>query len=108
MQIVTAGQDNRVYHDLVAKLDAEPIIVGTVTFYLLAQNGDNIGKWWAAATGTWEATQESAGTGTFVGGATWYTDIDEAAWEIGVQYQMMAMDSGNLAIAYSGEVVCTS
>ncbi len=108
MQIVIPGQDNRLYCDLVAKADGEPIAVGTVAFYLLCQSGDNIGKWWKASTSTWETTQQSAGAGIFLSGSTWYVTVDEDAWETDGQYQVMAMDSGDLAIAYSEEVVCSS
>ena len=104
MQTFKSGQSNTLYADLVAKADGEPIVAGTVTFYLIAISGANAGKWFKTSDDSWSATEQAAGTGTHKADGHWSCSIDAAAWTTGVVYVLYAKESGDLHIAYSEEV----
>lgn len=105
MQTFIAGQDNTMYYDVVGKADGEPITSGTVTFYLIAKNGDYEGYWWDATNGEWSDTLASAGAGTHVDSGNWKCEIDSDAWDADVQYLVYAKESGDLNILYREEVI---
>jgi len=104
MQTFRAGAANTVYANLVAKADGEPIVAGTVTFYLIAKNGSNAGKWFKTSDDSWSATEAAAGTGAHKSRGKWSCSIDAVAWISGVTYELDANESGNLNIPYSEEV----
>jgi hypothetical protein len=105
MQSFTAGQANTVYADVLAKADGEPIISGTVNFYLLALSGDDAGKWFRTSDDSWQAFESIAAVGTHKADGHWTASIDSAAWVTEVRYMLYAKESGNLHIAYSEEIV---
>jgi len=97
----TAAIANKVTLDMVAKATGSAITTGTVTAYLIADSGDNTGKWWNAGAGTWSATEVSAGIMTFKGGSSWQVSIAAGAWEADVKYTAYGTESGSLNIPYS-------
>jgi predicted phosphoadenosine phosphosulfate sulfurtransferase len=100
MQIFNAGQNNTVKLDIVAKSSGDPIVSGTVNFYLKAVTGDNAGKYFRASDSSWQEAESSAGVATYDGGSAWSLVIVAAAWESGVDYRLYAKESGNLNIIY--------
>jgi hypothetical protein len=109
MQQVVSGQDNVLSYDVNDKSTGAPITSGTVPSYLRARNGDDAGKWWNSATETWDAGEVSAGAMSASGGsALWAVTIVAAAWTPGVTYDFYAIESGNLNLIYSEQVVTWS
>jgi hypothetical protein len=105
MQSFTAGVANPMHADMVAKLDGEAIIVGTVTGYLKALTGSYAGKYFRASDSSWQAAKSSAGAMVYAEEASWELDIAAAAWISGVRYKFLAAESGGLNIPYSDEIV---
>lgn len=104
MQSFIAGTANTLTADIVARADGTPITSGTVTFYLMAQTGANAGKWFQTSDDSWQATEQSAGTGTHKSDGHWSCSIDAAAWTTGIRYYFYAKESGNLHIPYGEEI----
>ena len=101
MNTFKASQSNTVYHDIVALATGLAITSGTVTFYLIAADGDNAGKWFRASDSSWQAAEASAGAASYKGGVAWSLAIAAAAWISGVRYILYAKESGDLAVVYS-------
>jgi len=108
MQTYNAGAANTVRLDVIAKASADPIIAGTVNFYLIATNGDNAGKWYRAADASWQAAEASAGASTYKGGSLWQLEIAAAAWINGVSYSLYAKETGDLNVIYTELVIPVS
>ncbi len=107
MQSIIPGHANTIYHDLVRKDGTGPIQAGSVQFYLIALDGPHAGQWFKGADGTWSATEEAAGTGTFKAGATWLCAVPAVAWSYGVRYVKYAQESGALQMDYSEQIVAS-
>ena len=105
MKVILPGQANLVSHNLVKIADSQPLTTGTVAFYLLAVTGTNAGKWWNASGASWSDSKVSAGAGTNKDGALWLCTIAAGAWSYGVFYELYAMDSEDLSIFYTEQVV---
>jgi hypothetical protein len=105
MQVVIPGRANIVSYDVTAKSNGNPITVGTVNFYLVADTGTHAGRWFRASDSSWQAVKSSAGTGTFIDGAKWNCSIVAAAWEYGTSYSLYAEESGNLNIVYTDQII---
>jgi len=101
MQTFNSGQANTVFLDVVAKASGDAITSGTVNFYLVAEDGDNAGKWFRASDSSWQAAESSAGSAAYKGGAAWSLSIAADAWDSGVNYILYAKESGNLNIVYN-------
>jgi hypothetical protein len=107
MQVTQYSQANTLYGDLVVKdTDAALASSATVTAYLVAVNGTNAGKWFKASDETWSATEASAGSGTYVGGALWSCSVATAAWFSNGTYKVYWKDAGATCKPYSDDVVC--
>lgn len=105
MQAVIPGQANTVKADLVSRSSGAPITVGTVTFYLVALNGPNAGKWFRASDSFWQAAESSAGSGTHLADGHWTCEIAAAAWSYGVIYLLYVKEGGDLHTPYSEQIV---
>lgn len=106
MRTVYAGITNLVTLDLVAKASGNPITAGTVNFYLIANSGANIGKWYLGSGPTWEASASIAGAATHKDDGHWQLSLASAVWTRDVTYTLYAKESGSLHIAASEDVVC--
>lgn len=105
MQRFTAAAANTLTADMVAIATGANITAGTVTGYLIADSGDNAGKWWDASGSTWSATEVSAGAMTFKSKSSWQVSIAAGAWDVGVKYTFYGTESGALNIQYSETVI---
>lgn len=105
MQSFATGQANTLVADVVARADGDPIISGTVTAYLLAQTGDNAGKWFRASDNSWQAAESSAGSMTHKSDGHWTVSVASAAWTTGTRYTFYCKESGDLHVSLSEEVL---
>ena len=106
-QLVYPGQANIVTLPLVARATVTPITAGTVNFYVVAQDGDNAGKWYRGSDTSWQAAEAIAGAGTHVADGHWKLSLPSAVWEIGVTYYMYAKESGDLHVPVGEQVLVT-
>jgi hypothetical protein len=103
MRAAIPGQANTLTHNLIRISDSKPLTTGTVSFYLLALSGAHAGKWWNGTA--WATDKAAAGAGEHKADGLWQCSIAAGAWEYGVLYEKYAMDSGDLSICYSEQVV---
>ncbi|HUS74350.1 MAG TPA: hypothetical protein VMY06_14925 [Sedimentisphaerales bacterium] len=108
MQIVYTDQANVIKLPLVAKASGNPIVAGTVNFYLQATNGDNAGKWYRGSDQTWQAAESIAGDSALTGDGHWGLSLATAVWTKDVQYFAYAKESGDLHIPVSKDILCKS
>ncbi len=106
-QLVYPGQANIVTLPIVARATVTPIEAGTVNFYLVAQDGDNAGKWYRGSDTSWQAAEAVAGAATHVADGHWKRSLPSAVWEIGVTYYMYAKESGDLHVPVGEQVLVT-
>jgi len=104
MQNFIAAQANTVGYSVVNRSSGAAIVAGTVTFYLVARNGVNVGKWFRASDNSWQVAEASAGDGVHESDGHWTCEIAAEAWIAGVRYRLYAKESTDLHIAYSDEV----
>lgn len=90
--IVYSGQSNPIALMLVDK-SGDPIIAGTINFYLRGLSGGNLGKWWDGAA--WSAVEVAIGVGAHNGGGNWSIVIASAAWISGTTYAAYASTVGS-------------
>ena len=105
MQTFVPDQANSLIVDMVNRDDGSPITFGTITFHLYSESGDNIGKYWDASTGTWEAYETSAGTGTHLADGHWICSIATGAWKSQARYRVYGTPASNDHVPYSEEVL---
>ncbi len=106
MQEVLAGQSNILGMPLVAKASGNPIVSGTVNFYLVANDGANAGKWYRGADTSWQAAEAIAGVATHRADGHWYRSLPSGVWTRNVAYTAYARESGNLHIPVEDHVLC--
>jgi len=105
MQSYTPAVANTVFVDMVAKLDGEPIVAGSVNLYLIAMSGANAGKWFKSLDSTWSAVEVVSGTATHQADGHWTGSILAAAWTTGLSYCLYGKETTDLHIPVAEEVV---
>jgi len=108
MQIVYTGQANVIALPLVAKASGNPIVAGTVNFYLQALTGTEAGKWYRGSDQTWQAAESIAGASALTGDGHWGLSLATAVWTKDVQYFAYAKESGDLHIPVGKDILCKS
>ena len=99
MQTVLVGQANIVSLPIVAKASGNPIITGTVNFYLVAKDGTNAGKWYRGSDTSWQVAESIAGVATHTADGHWYLSLPSAVWTRNISYTLYAKESGDLHIS---------
>ena len=105
MQIVFTGQANELSLPVVAKASGNPIIAGTVNFYLVDKDGTNAGEWYRGADTSWQAAESIAGAATHRADGQWYLSLPSAVWEERVRYRLYAKEDGDLHIPLGEDVI---
>lgn len=103
MQAINPGESNVVFADLLNRASVDPIITGTVNFYLIPLSGANEGKWFRTSDNTWQVAESIAGVGSHKADGHWICTIDTVAWVYGIEYLLYAKESGDLHIPYSDQ-----
>ena len=91
---------------VVARASGDPITAGTVNFYLIADSGTNVGKWFKTSDNSWDAAEQVAGAGTHKADGTWQSSIDAEAWIDQASYTLYAKESGDLHVPLNAKVYC--
>lgn len=105
MAIALIGQVNILELPLVAKASGDPIVSGTVNFYLKDKDGPNVGKWYRGSDQTWQSSISVAGAATHDDDGHWYLSFPSAVWTKNVRYSLHAKESGNLHISTGKDVL---
>ena len=105
MQYALTGQANILSLPVVAKASGSPIIVGTVNFYLIAEDGTNAGKWYRGSDTSWQAAESIAGVATHRADGHWYLSLPSAVWTRDVRYRLYAKESGDLHIPVGEDII---
>ena len=103
--VVRPGRANTCALPLV-KADNSRITAGVVNFYLVAWNGVHAGKWWSAASGDWEATEQVAGVATHKARGHWFYTFPSAVWEADVEYYLYAEKDDASNVPVGAQVLC--
>jgi len=108
MQDPIPAQANIVTMDLVARADGSPITAGTVNLYVIANTGDNAGKWFDGSDNSWSAIEVAADAAnmTHLSDGHWQVSVDAACWIDGVEYTIYAKEDGGLHTPVSQDVRC--
>jgi len=105
MQTALTGQANILELPVVAKASGNPIIAGTVNFYLVDKDGPNAGKWYKGQDGLWYATEQIAGEAIHRADGHWYLSFPSVVWTRGVRYRLYAKEGGDLHISTGADVL---
>lgn len=105
MQKALTGKTNIVELPVVAKATGNPIITGTVNFYLVDKDGDNAGKWYRGSDTSWQAAESIAGAATHRADGHWYLSVVSAVWVKNIRYRLYAKESGDLHIPVGEDVL---
>ncbi len=105
MKIALVGQANILELPCVAKASGDPIITGTVNFYLVAKDGANAGKYYRGSDQTWQGSKALAGTATHRDEGHWYLSFPSAVWVKYVCYRLYAVESGSLHITFGEDIL---
>lgn len=105
MLTALTGQANILELPIVAKASGNPIVAGTVNFYLVDKDGPNAGKWYQGVDQTWQAAEAIAGTATHRADGHWYLSFPSAVWSRNIRYRLYAKESGNLHISIGEDVL---
>jgi len=89
---------------MVAKSSGSAITSGTVSYYLKALTGSDVGKWWDDDAGDWAAS-ETPNAMTHQGDGCWTIELSASPFEEDVFYLEYAKESGNLHIAAEGRLL---
>ena len=108
MLLVEPAQANIIVLDAVAKASGNPIVAGTVNFYLRAKDGANAGKWYRLADTSWQAAESISGAATHAADGHWYLSLASGVWTDGVSYSVYPKETGDLHIPVSVDVYCGS
>jgi hypothetical protein len=92
------GQANVLTLSLVNSSLGNPIISGTVNFYLYDKEGENAGKWYRGSDGTWQSSESIAGQATHRADGHWYMSFPSEVWERRIRYRFYAKESGDLHV----------
>jgi len=103
MQRAIAGQANVLTLPLLKRADGQPLVSGTVAFYLRAKDGTHAGSWWDGAA--WQVAATSCGNGTYSSSADWDVSVASGAWTAGVRYRVYAVDSGDVCFDVGDDVL---
>jgi len=99
-QTIEAGETGLRGFTLLARANGDPIVSGTVNWYLKALSGANAGKWWRCSDGTWQATAQ-ANAMTHQDDGHWTRDPLGAAaspFDVGVLFLEYIKESGDLHV----------
>lgn len=86
---------------MVARADGSAITTGTVTYYLKALTGDNVGKWWKNDDQTW-AVAETGTEMTHQADGRWTVQLTESPFEVGIVYEEYVKESNDLHVPAEG------
>ena len=105
MLTALTGKANILDLPIVAKASGNPIISGTVNFYLVDKDGPNAGKWYRGSDQTWQAAEAIAGAATHRVDGHWYLSFPSAVWTRNVRYRLYAKEDGSLHITIGEDVL---
>lgn len=105
MQYALIGQANILSLPIVAKATGNPIIAGTVNFYLVDKEGANANKWYRGADTSWQAAEAIAGAATHRADGGWYLSFPSAVWVRNVRYRLYGKEDGDLHIPVGEDVL---
>ncbi len=105
MQHALVGQANVLSLPVVAKASGNPITAGTVNFYLVDLDGDNVGKWYRGADTSWQVGESIAGASTHKAKGHWVLSLPSDVWTEEVRYLLYAWETGNLHIPVGEEIL---
>lgn len=105
-QSIDAGATER-FFTVVKRSNGDPIVAGTVNYYLKAKSGANAGKWWRNSDQTWQAT-ETANAMTHDEDGHWEIDLTSSPFTSGVRYLEYVKESGGLHVPDSRHLIAGS
>ena len=108
MQIALSGQANVLELPLLNKSTGDPIVSGTVNFYVVDKDGDNANKWYKGSDGLWYATEQIAGVATHRADGSWYASLPSAVWQSGKRYDFYGKETNDYHVTVGRDILVSS
>jgi len=102
-QSIDAGITER-FFTVVKRSNGDPVVAGTVNYYLKAKSGANAGKWWKDSDQTWADT-ETANAMQHDEDGHWEIDLTSSPFIDGIRFLEYVKESGNLHVPDSRHLI---
>ena len=102
-QTIDAGATER-FFTVIAKASGNPIIAGTVNYFLKAKSGADVGKWWRNSDQTWQVA-ETANAMAHEADGHWEIDLASSPFVDGLRYLEYVKESGDLHVPDSRHLI---